>query len=76
MPSRLRLERLQKELSQYQLERRTGIAQARLSLLERGFRVPTVEEQAKLADALGCSVEEIRTEDWPQEPDSAQAQPA
>lgn len=64
MPSRLRMKRVEKGLTQYELERKTGIKQARLSLIENGFRAPKRSEQKTLAEVLDCTVEEIASPDW------------
>jgi transcriptional regulator with XRE-family HTH domain len=48
----------------------TGINQARLSHIERGFRKPSGEEQAKLAEALGLTAEKI---EYPREPSIGQS---
>ncbi len=58
---RLKRARLLAELNQCQVEQRTGIAQARLSLIENGYRKPSDEEKTKLAAVLGCKVDDI---DW------------
>ena len=65
MLSRLRLRRLNLGYAQISVEHLTGIPQSRISLIERGFRVPIAREQAELARALKCNIEEIAAEDWP-----------
>ena len=59
MLSPLRKKRLLEELSIYDIERRTGIDVAKISLVERGYRNPRDEEKLKLAKALKCRVEDI-----------------
>lgn len=51
MISPIKLERIKQELSQFELETRTGIPQWRVSLIERGLK-PRIDEIEKLAIAL------------------------
>ena len=53
--TRLKLLRLDRALSQWELSRRAGLAQGVYSLLERGLRPPTSAQRAALATALGVS---------------------
>jgi transcriptional regulator with XRE-family HTH domain len=50
--ARIRTERKAKGLSQADLERRCGLARCRISWLEHGRAIPTVETLARVADAL------------------------
>jgi transcriptional regulator with XRE-family HTH domain len=50
--ARLRAERRSRNLSQADLERRTGLARCRISWLEHGRAVPTIETLERIADAL------------------------
>ncbi len=50
--ARIRAERKAQNLSQADLERRTGFPRCRISYLENGRAVPTVETLEKLSDAL------------------------
>ncbi|MBU4427426.1 MAG: helix-turn-helix transcriptional regulator [Desulfobacterales bacterium] len=59
MLSPLRQKRLFQELTIYDLERRTGLNAAKISLIERGYRNPRNEEKLKLAKVLNCEVEDI-----------------
>jgi len=59
MLSPLRQKRLFQELTIYDLERRTGLNTAKISLIERGYRDPRDDEKQKLAKALKCRVEDI-----------------
>ena len=59
MLSPLRKKRLLEELSIYDIERRTGIDVAKISLVERGYRNPRDEEKQKFAKALKCRVQDI-----------------
>jgi transcriptional regulator with XRE-family HTH domain len=49
---KLRLKRLQKRLSQWDLSKMTGIHQSRISLIERNYVIPRHDEVMKLAAAL------------------------
>lgn len=59
MISPLREKRFFSELSIYDLSQRTGIDPARISLIERGYKVPREDEKKKIAQALDCQVKEI-----------------
>ena len=59
MLSSLRKKRLFQEMTIYDLERRTGLNPAKISLIERGYRSPRNDEKLKLAKALNCKVEDI-----------------
>ena len=59
MLSPLRQKRLLEELTIYDLERRTGLNTAKISLIERGYRNPRNEEKLKFAKALKCRIAEI-----------------
>jgi transcriptional regulator with XRE-family HTH domain len=50
--ARLRAERNARNLSQADMERRTGVPRCRISWLENGRAVPTIETLEKIADAL------------------------
>src|SRR6266446_4847649 len=54
--ARLRAERKARNLSQADLERRTGIPRCRISWLEHGRAVPTIETLEKISDALEIPV--------------------
>jgi transcriptional regulator with XRE-family HTH domain len=49
----IRLARTLRRMSQYELARRTGLVQARLSLLENGYSSPKLVELKAMALALG-----------------------
>ena len=51
--------RKDRRLSQYDLEIATGISQARLSLLERGYRELTASDVEALCGALGVRPSEL-----------------
>ena len=59
MLSPLRTKRFFNEMSIYDLGKITGIDPARISLIERDYKVPREDEKEKIAQALGCEVEEI-----------------
>ena len=59
MLSPLRQKRLFQELTIYDLERRTGLNTAKISLIERGYRNARNDEKLKFAKALKCRVAEI-----------------
>jgi len=48
--------RLISGFTQYDIEKLTGISQARLSLIERGYRQPNPEELLKLLEVLKIHV--------------------
>jgi transcriptional regulator with XRE-family HTH domain len=50
--ARIRTERKAKNFSQADLERRCGLARCRISWLEHGRAVPTIQTLARIADAL------------------------
>jgi transcriptional regulator with XRE-family HTH domain len=50
--ARIKAERKARNLSQADLERRTGFPRCRISYLENGRAVPTIETLEKLSDAL------------------------
>ena len=51
--------RLELELSQYEVERLSGISQAKLSLIERGYRRPKPEELQRLSTILKIQPQEM-----------------
>jgi transcriptional regulator with XRE-family HTH domain len=55
----LKLARVVKGFSQYDVEAETGIRQSQLSLLERGFRVPSEQEKKALAALYKISEENL-----------------
>ena len=58
MISRVKLERLQRELSQSELSERIGIPQWRISLIERGIK-PGADEARKFAEVFGVEAREL-----------------
>jgi hypothetical protein len=59
MISPLRMKRFLSELTLYDLGLWTRIDPARLSLIERGYKVPRPDEKERLANALRCNSSEI-----------------
>ena len=57
----LREVRFKKRMSQWELSKRTGVHQSRISLIENGHPAKK-EERVKLAKALECRPENIH---WP-----------
>jgi transcriptional regulator with XRE-family HTH domain len=60
---RLAAARAEKALTQWDLALETGISQARVSLIERGYIIPRLDEKQRLATALGLKTDQI---EWPQ----------
>ena len=59
MISPLREKRFFGELTIYDLSQKTGVDPAKISLIERGYKVPRKDEKKKIAKVLGCKVAEI-----------------
>ena len=55
----LRELRFQKNLIQHDLQLKSGIPQSRISLIERGYVVPTDSERARIAKAVGVRPEDL-----------------
>lgn len=71
MISPLRTKRFFAQLSIYDLHLKTGIQPSKISLIERGYQTARPDEKEKLAEALGCEVEEIFEQDLENAPMSA-----
>jgi len=56
--------RARKRVTQWDLTFKTGIHQSKISLMERGYVEPSVEEKGKIANALGLKMADIK---WPSE---------
>lgn len=50
---------LDKEISQFELSRRSGIHPSRISRIESGSIIPTIREARRISEALGMLPEEI-----------------
>ncbi len=55
----LRIARVKRKISQWELSYKTQISQGRISLFESGFRQPTHEQAEKIAEALCVDIKEI-----------------
>lgn len=55
----LREVRKTKKVTQVELAEKSGILQQNISNYETGFKSPTLDSAAKLADALGVSLDEL-----------------
>lgn len=60
----LRTARAEKRKTQWDLRLETGIHQSKISLIERGYISPTIEEKIAISEALGLNLREI---DWPEQ---------
>jgi len=56
---KLKMHRILKGVTQYEIAAHTNIPQPKISLIERGFIKPKDHEKAALADALEIGVHEI-----------------
>ncbi len=63
MLSPLRKARLLRELSIYDVHQKTGVDTAKISLIERGYKIPSEAEKKRLAKALKTRVEEVFPEE-------------
>lgn len=68
----LRRARRWKDVSQEQLGFESGLSRAYVSSVERGVRNVSIDNMARLADALGIALSELvtpqRFEGWPDKP--------
>lgn len=55
----LREVREARNMSQEELARKIGVNQCHISDIERGRRKPSLDVLVKMADALGCSTDEL-----------------
>jgi len=51
--------RAKRRMTQWDLRRKTGIHQSKISLIERGYVIPKEDEKARIARALRCRVQDI-----------------
>ena len=56
--------RMIKRMTQWDMRKVTGIHQSKISLIERGYVIPSEKERAAIAEALGVAASEIQ---WPAE---------
>jgi transcriptional regulator with XRE-family HTH domain len=52
----LQKERERRKLSNYAVSQRSGVSESMLSLVERGFRNPTMELMLRIADGIGVNL--------------------
>ncbi|MEI7730517.1 MAG: helix-turn-helix transcriptional regulator [Verrucomicrobiota bacterium] len=52
----LREERKKRKLSNYAVAQKSGVSESMLSLVERGFRNPSMELMLKIADGAGADL--------------------
>ena len=57
----LREIRFKKRISQYELQRDSGVEQSRISIIERGVLPAKFKEKARISAALGLAIDDI---DW------------
>jgi len=55
--------RAKKRMTQWELALKTGVSQSKLSLIERGFILPSIKEKEKIIAAIGVNKNEIQ---WPE----------
>ncbi len=55
---------MRKRKTQWDLKKLIGVHQSKISLIERGYVIPSENEKKLIAKALGFRVEEI---EWPME---------
>jgi len=54
--NQVRALRRSKDISQYELSRRTKIPQSTLSLIERFYKIPNAKMKRRISTALGCEL--------------------
>ena len=59
MLTRLRRERILRQMSLYDVRGRSGISVSKLSLIERGIEQPNEDEKHRLARALGLRLQDL-----------------
>ncbi len=55
----IKVKRKQKKLSQSELAQMIGVNQTAVSQWERGATMPTLDKAAMIANALGCTIDEL-----------------
>ena len=55
--------RLKKDMTQIELGLAAGISQSHYSMIENGKDAPSIKRLAAIANALGCSVKDLVTDD-------------
>ena len=61
--NKIRLFREQADLTQAQLASRVDVSQSMIGYMERGFKRPTIELLAHIADCLGVKVDDLLKKD-------------
>lgn len=59
MVSKMKIERITRGITQYDIEQKTGIRQNVVSLIERGYKEPSSEQIKAIARAIGVPREEL-----------------
>ncbi len=59
MISALRTKRFFAGISIYDLSKQTGIDPSKISLIERGYKIPKINEKEDIAKALNCNPKDI-----------------
>ena len=54
--------RVKKRITQWDIAVETGISQTKLSLIERGYVMPSEKERSLISGVVGCGEDEIK---WP-----------
>jgi len=60
---KLKIARVTADLRQCDLAERAGVHQTLISLLERGKRGTTIKTAGRIADALGCDIEDLMSDE-------------
>lgn len=61
----VRLEMARRKWTQTELAKQSGVAQTTISAIYRGTSEPTLSTAAKIAKALGISLDELASDDEP-----------
>jgi len=55
----LKIQRIKAKVTQFELSKKIGISESMVSKIETGRHDPNSYDTAKIADALGCSVNDL-----------------
>lgn len=61
--NRIRAIRVERNLSQKELAEKAGLSQVNVSRYEKGQRKLEIQTAARIAEALGCTVDELITKE-------------
>ena len=61
--NRIRAIRVERNLSQKELAEKVGLSQVNVSRYEKGQRKLEIQTAARIAEALGCTVDELITKE-------------